>query len=563
MTLNGDGIDRHGDQLVNEVLGLVVGGSLGQGLEVKLGGGNTWTTVEDVKVGSFVTIRGKRSRFFCVVTDVSLGGSDPRLKHAPAGIQNALIAEIISGTIAYGTISVLPTLTMPNVLGDDSQVPVTTKTIPAHFSAVYTATEEDVAMVFGEEDEKHFWIGNPLDMDTKVCLNLDELVKRSIGVFGRSGTGKTFLTRLLLVGILQGGQASSLIFDMHSEYGWSGRDADTNTMVKGLKQLFPSQVSTFTLDEEHSRRRGSSADEVVRIGYSDIEPEDVELLRETLDLSDVAASACYNLQREFGQQNWMKEFLNRQGPDIIELASRLNVQPQAMSALHNRLSTRLARFEFLGEKSNFDASAKVIEHLERGKHVVLEFGKYGNNLTAYILISNLLTRRIHNRYIEIKDAADGGQGRDPRPVVIVIEEAHKFLNPSVASQTIFGIIAREMRKYNVTLMVIDQRPSAIDSEVMSQIGTRLTCSLDNERDIDAVLSGVSGSRHLRGVISRLEAKQQSLIFGDALPMPVVVHTRSYDETFYSQLEYGPSSGRGIVSGETSSERLEREINELF
>ena len=84
-----------------------------------------------------------------------------------------------------------------------------------------------------------------------------------------------------------------------------------------------------------------------------------------------------------------------------------------------------------------------------------------------------------------------------------------------------------------------------------------------ERDIDAVLSGVSGSRHLRGVISRLEAKQQSLIFGDALPMPVVVHTRSYDETFYSQLEYGPSSGRGIVSGETSSERLEREINELF
>ena len=277
----------------------------------------------------------------------------------------------------------------------------------------------------------------------------------------------------------------------------------------------------------------------------------------------MAASACYNLQREFGQQNWMKEFLNRQGPDIIELASRLNVQPQAMSALHNRLSTRLARFEFLGEKSNFDASAKVIEHLERGKHVVLEFGKYGNNLTAYILISNLLTRRIHNRYIEIKDAADGGQGRDPRPVVIVIEEAHKFLNPSVASQTIFGIIAREMRKYNVTLMVIDQRPSAIDSEVMSQIGTRLTCSLDNERDIDAVLSGVSGSRHLRGVISRLEAKQQSLIFGDALPMPVVVHTRSYDETFYSQLEYGPSSGRSIVSGETSSERLEREINELF
>ena len=42
MTLNGDGINRHTEGAANEMLGLVVGGSLGQGLEIKLGGGNTW-----------------------------------------------------------------------------------------------------------------------------------------------------------------------------------------------------------------------------------------------------------------------------------------------------------------------------------------------------------------------------------------------------------------------------------------------------------------------------------------------------------------------------------------
>ena len=78
--------------------------------------------------------------------------------------------------------------------------------------------------------------------------------------------------------------------------------------------------------------------------------------------------------------------------------------------------------------------------------------------------------------------------------MITIEEAHKFLNPELAGQTIFGTIAREMRKYNVTLLVIDQRPSGIDDEVMSQIGTKITCLLDNDRDIDSVLAGVS---HLR------------------------------------------------------------------
>ena len=544
------------------MLGMVVGGSLAQGVEIRLNPSGE-TLIEDVKVGTFVTIQGRKYRFFGVVTDLELSSADSRLKHTPPDSSDPVMVEAMSGTVAYGTVSALPNLTMPLVAGD-SEGPVAAKTIPSHFSPAYPASARDVELVFGQDDERHFWIGSPLDMDTKVCLDLDELVKRSIGVFGKSGTGKTFLTRLLLVGILQGGTASSLVFDMHSEYGWSGQDTDHNLQVKGLKQLFPAQVSTFTLDEDSSRRRGSSADEVVRIGYGEIEPEDVELLRETLNLSDVAASAAYNLQQHFGK-NWMGQFLQYQGQDINELAKDLNVNGAALGTLHNRL-TRIKRFQFLEDNDRHNAAARIIEHLERGKHVVLEFGRYGNDLTAYILVSNLLSRRIHQRYVELKEEAEGSQGKEPRPLVIVIEEAHKFLSPSVAPQTIFGIIARELRKYNVTLMVIDQRPSGIDSEVMSQLGTRLTCLLDNDRDIDAVLSGTAGSRQLRGVLARLESKQQALIFGHAVPMPVVVHTRDYGTAeSYAQLSSRVGAGwqEEVRPGETAEERLEREIEELF
>ena len=543
-------------------LGQVVGGSLSQGVQVRLDAGGP-VSVEDVKAGSFVTIQGERQRFFGVVTDIALGSSDSRLAHNPPDVDDPLVAQVISGAIAYGSVTILPHLTMPVTAGDLQDAPVAAKTIPGHFSPAHAASEQDVALVFGREDDRHFWIGNPLDMDTKVCLDLAELVKRSIGVFGKSGTGKTFLTRLLLLGILQGGQASTLIFDMHSEYGWSGQDSDRNVSVKGLKQLFPAQVSTFTLDEERSRLRGSSPDEVVRIGYGEIEPEDVELLRETLNLSEVAASAAYNLQHKFGQRHWMDRFLAVSGqPEIADLANELGVNQQALATLQNRLR-RIQRFDFLEPETRYDAAARIIEHVEKGKHVVLEFGRYGNDLTAYILLSNLLSRRIHDRYVELKEMAEGGHGREPRPVVIVIEEAHKFLNPGVASQTIFGVIARELRKYNVTLMVIDQRPSAIDSEVMSQLGTRLTCLLDNDRDTDAVLAGTPGSRQLRGVLSRLEAKQQALIFGHAVPMPVVIHTREYGSLdSYAQFSRGPV--RELSAGaETVQERLEREIDELF
>ena len=539
-------------------LGMVVDGSLTKGVEVRL---DPSTSVEDVRVGTFVTIQGQRMRFFAVVTDVALGAADPGLKYAPPDVSDPFIAQVVSGTTAYGTVSVLPTLTMPAVLGDSSG-PVPAKTVPAHFSRVSSASQRDVEVVFGKEDENHFWIGNPLDMETKVCLDLKLLSERSIGVFGKSGTGKTFLTRLLLIGILQSDLASTLVFDMHSEYGWQGRDTERRREVHGLKQLFQSKVAVFTLDEESSLRRKVPVDEVVRIGYDEIEPEDIEALQENLGLSEVAASAAYSLKGRSGTTQWLQEFLSLKGRDVItDLANQIGVQSQALSALHNRLS-RLERFDFLAPTTQHDSVQRILEQLDRGMHVVLEFGRYGNNLNAYILVANLLTRRIHERYVRRKEEAEGGKGADPRPLVITIEESHKFLSPSVASQTIFGTIARELRKYNVTLMVIDQRPGAIDSEIMSQLGTRLTCLLDNERDIDAVLGGAPGSRELRTVLSRLESQQQALIFGHAVPMPVVVQTREYGSArSYSGLMRPIGMDNG--GGASTDGSLEEELKDLF
>ena len=90
----------------------------------------------------------------------------------------------------------------------------------------------------------------------------------------------------------------------------------------------------------------------------------------------------------------------------------------------------------------------------------------------------------------------------PVPLLIAIEEAHKLLNPHLSGQTAFGIIARELRKYFVTLLVVDQRPSGIDDEVMSQLGTRITGWLGDEDDIRAVLTGLAGRDQLRGMLAR-------------------------------------------------------------
>jgi DNA helicase HerA-like ATPase len=359
-----------------------------------------------------------------------------------------------------------------------------------------------------------------------VRLDTAKLVTRSNGIFGKSGTGKTFLARLVLIGILQEGSAINLIFDMHNEYGWEGT-SEGSRKVKGLKQLFGSKVAIFALDAESARRRKVSPDYEVKIGYDEIEPDDIVLLKETLDLTDAAVGVPYRLARHAKGQKWLEEFLAIEGKDALnELAESLGEHEATVAALHRRLSV-LKRMPFLVSEAKGSAINSILGYLERGIHVVLDFGRYGDNTAAYILVANLLTRRIHAMYRERTERALADGSAKPRPLVITIEEAHKFLSHELASQTIFGTIAREMRKYNVTLLVVDQRPSGIDEEVMSQLGTKITCLLDNERDIESALTGISGKGELKAVLSKLDSRQQALIFGHAVPMPVVIKTRDY------------------------------------
>jgi DNA helicase HerA-like ATPase len=516
-------------------LGIVTTASLEKGVDVRL---DTPVSVEDMVVGRYVTIEGQKRRFFGMITDVRLGVTDERLAVSPPDVTDPFIKDVLTGTSTFGQIHVTPMLTIGGDAASMLEGPQPVKTIPAHFSTVNLASERDMELVFGGEDPQRFHIGNPLDMETKLCLNLVEFVKRSNGIFGKSGTGKTFLTRILLIGMLQKSQAVNLIFDMHNEYGWQGT-SESGPAVKGLKQLFPAKVAVFTLDEENSRRRGVSTDFVVKIGYDEIEPEDIVLLRQTLNLTEPAVEAVYQLRRRFGR-GWIQNTLDLESTEETkELLDAMSIHESTFQNLKRGLGT-IRRLPFIEPHAPVDAVKTIIDHLDRDINVVLEFGRY-RDITAYVLVANMLARRIYSQYQSRTEKALAEGAPPPHPLVITIEEAHKFLNPEVSAQTIFGTIAREMRKYNVSLLVIDQRPSGIDSEVMSQMGTKVTCLLDNERDIDSVLAGVSGKNELKAVLSRLAPRQQALIFGHAVPMPVAFQPVAYDAKFYASLTVRPKS----------------------
>ena len=551
---------KHGNS--EQPLGSVIQGSLSQGLEVRL---NPDVSVEDMRVGKFLVVQGVRSRFFCLLTDVSLGTASPRILANPPGAEDSFLREVLAGSGTYGTIELSPMLMFtPSVregergregereVSGNGKSPLASfeaqtsselellpvKTIPSHFSQVFEATERDFRSVFGWEDDPHrrnFSIGQPLDMEVPICIDLDRFVERSNGVFGKSGTGKSFLTRLLISGIIRKQAAVNLMFDMHSEYGWEAvSEGKQFSTVKGLRQLFPGQVEIYTLDPESTKRRGVPNAQELYLSYDQIEIEDLRLVGYELGLSDASLDNANILYSEFGK-SWIIQLLNMSNEDISTFCEEKQGHKGSIMALQRKLM-RLDSLKYMRSACPHNYIDEILQSLDAGKHVVVEFGSQSNML-SYMLATNMITRRIHSsyvrkaeRFLQTKNPLDR-----PRQLLITIEEAHRFLDSRIVHQTIFGTIAREMRKYFVTLLVVDQRPSGIDNEVMSQIGTRITCLLNDEKDIDAIFTGVSGAASLRSVLAKLDSKQQALILGHAVPMPVVVRTRAYDQKFYREI----------------------------
>ena len=559
-------------------LATIVRGSLARGLEARL---NPGVSVEAVRVGMFVVVGGQRGRYFGLVTDIVLTGNNPQIAADPPLPEETLLAEVLLGTGVYTTITVVPMLVLSDERPGDVAQLLPVKTIPAHFSQVYAATAADFAQVFGAEGDRRgrrFAIGSPLDgataAEVPICLDLDRWVERSNGIFGKTGTGKSFLARVILAGIIRTRAAVNLIFDMHSEYGWEatsegdrwggvGANGDrvgtrTGGTVKGLRQLFPGQVEIYTLDPDSTRRRGVRDARELAIDYSQIEVDDIALLRGEMNVSQTSLENAAILRSELGR-DWIGKLLEMSGSEIQDFCDRRMGHMASIVALQRKL-TRLQRLNYLhrpraaadvpterssnghpptgrsgAHPSNGDSSIdRILASLEAGKHVVIEFGAQASAL-SYMLASNIITRRIHRAYIQkaerylySKNPAD-----KPRQLVVTIEEAHRFLGAKTFEQTIYGTIAREMRKYFVTLLVVDQRPSGIDREVLSQLGTRIAAALDDGRDLEAVLTGVAGGESLRSILARLETQQQAMVVGQAVPMPVVVRTRAYDEGFYA------------------------------
>jgi Helicase HerA, central domain len=541
-------------------IGYVVGGGLKENLYIRL-----TIPAQDVQEGGFVVVETEEHLFYGLVLDLQLGSTDPRF--ADEKIQARFpgnFANLLHGQTLYTNLEVMSALMMergpdPANPAYESWIteieqglravprPIPVKTVPPHHALARMAGPGDIAEIFGKDEPGNFVIGYTREQGYPVRVNLDRLIQRSSGIFGATGTGKSFLTRILLAGLIHFNSAAILVFDMHNEYGLDDIASDTGERVIGLKTKFPSRVRVVGLGEK-ATIRGQIPDFNLEIAMGDIMPEDIELLTRELNLRETTSATIEALVTSFGRKDWFREFRRMKVGSVIEdedgkkspapdsvaawaLSTGVNIM--AAEGLHGKLR-RVFNSPYIVETPAADTVGEIIKSLDAGQHIILSFGKFESDLD-YLLVTNLLTRRIRQVWEEKTNQFRSNGKNEPRPLVIVVEEAHKLMNRETAIQTTFSTIARELRKYYVTLLIIDQRPSQIYDEVMSQLGTRISGWLGDEDDIRAVLSGLAGRDALRGMLARLQPKEEVLLLGWGVLMPLPVKSRRYDSQFWVEL----------------------------
>ena len=555
-------------------IGYIVGGGLKENLRVRL-----TIPSQEVQEGAFVVIESGDWQFYGLVTDLQLGATDPRFADEQSEARlPADLARLLHGQTLFTNLEVLPALMLERgpdpaapeypawrLAHPEDPRPLPVKTVPPHHAPVRPAQPGDIAEIFGQPDKAgNFVIGYTREQGHPVCLDLAKFVQRSSGVFGATGTGKSFLTRIVLAGLIQYNAASVLIFDMHNEYGYDDTASDTGKRVIGLKTKFSTRLRVVGLGQG-ARIRNQNPDFNLEIARKDISPEDIEMLTRELNLKETTPTTLDALVSTFGRESWFSAFGELENGAMIEddngkkipapnsvaaWANRAGVNVSAAEGLHSKLG-RLFHKPYIVEKPAVDTIGEVVKALGSGQHVVLSFGNFDSDLD-YLLVSNLLTRRIRAAWEQRTNEFRSSGQDEPRPLVIVVEEAHKLLNREMAAQTTFSTIAREMRKYYVTLLIIDQRPSQIYDEVMSQLGTRISGWLGDEDDIHAVLSGLAGREALRGMLARLQPKEEVLLLGWGVPMPLPVRSRRYDEQFWEEL-------LGKAGGTRTSDQVMRDL----
>jgi uncharacterized protein len=505
------------------------------------------------QVGSFVRIPQGYHDLYGLVSEAGANATPDALLGSTGGVSERWITVQLVGEI-MGTSFERGISQYPNVNDE-----------------VHLVTESDLAAIYGAEEQGQVVVGRLASADgIPVKLDLDKLVTRHSAVLGSTGSGKSTTVASLLRSISSGVEGSNagfpssriLLLDIHGEYSHALSDVakvfrispeanqtqlhipfwalDPNDLLGFLMGRLDDKPLTAILDKVYEYKHDQAAAHP-RAGLSVASmtsdtPVPFSLKKLWLELLEPEVKTWEDTARSQpallvpGDADTVtppkyKPHGAGSTPPFINQVGVLGIR-RPLDQLRSRLLDK--KYDFLLHPGDWepgldgnvakDLDALLEEWLGHDKSITILDLSGVPSLVLEQLIGAIL-RILYEALFWGRDRSEGGIAR---PLLVVMEEAHRYLsnNASGPSRTIVQRIVKEGRKFGVGAMIVSQRPTEVDETILSQCGTFVAMRQTNSADRSKVQASLPDN--LAGIVDSLPVLRtgEAVITGEAARLPV-------------------------------------------
>lgn len=389
-------------------------------------------------------------------------------------------------------------------------------TYPRAGSLAYPMTSPESARVFSGDDRPHVQIGVVYPTaNVRAALLFDTFLSKNFAIVGSTGTGKSTSTALILHRIIEKAPEGHVVMiDPHGEYA---KAFEGTGMVFNVDNLeLPYWLLNF---EEHC--------EVLLTSEGAARDMDRDILARCLQMARAKSVFA-------------------QGLGAVTTDTPI---PYLLTALAEALQSEMGKMSEAQNATNYIRIRNKLDQVMRDPRQQFMFDRRYSNDTMADFMARMLRLPVDGKPISVIDLsgvptsivtavvsvlsrivfdfAVWSRGERRRPVVLICEEAHRYIpNRAISLRSpvrdVLERIAKEGRKYGVSLGLVTQRPSDLAEGALSQCGTIVSLRLNNERDQDFVKAALpEGGRSLLEAIPALR-NRECIISGEGVPAPIRV-----------------------------------------
>lgn len=484
---------------------------------------------------------------------------DNKLSHAQIG---TMLKILTSDSIVVGMVSSLrigatdqegmadgchATL---NILGEISTNATTretkfnrgVRTFPVLGEAVYTMSATDLQVIFSKETSPCIEIGR-LQQDNSIIANvrIDDMLSKHFAIIGSTGTGKSCTVALVLQAILSANPAGHVVlFDPHNEYSKSfGSRAEVitgETLDLPIWMFdFVETVELLTSDiEDQAREEEEILNDVIlmakRLFDRSMSRNDTSA-QVKLDDVEMELQRATHISLDSPVPYRIRDVVKLIDHEMGKLENSSNLQPY--KRLKRRIQSLIAdpRYAFIFRNQAKprpleETIGRIFRLPVNGKPIsILDFSSIPSETL------NIVVSVVSRLAFELATWSER-----QIPILLVCEEAHRYIprDPSQgfhATRRIISRIAKEGRKYGVSLAIISQRPSELEPSTLSQCSTIFSMRLSNEIDQNFVRAAVpDGAAELLTFLPSL-GTAETMVFGEAVNLPMRVLLNNLPEQY--------------------------------